>query len=126
MKLLQVAQRAIDLDRAVRFYEQTLGAELVARFDPPGLAFFRVGELRLLLDRGAPSALIYIEVPDARTSFEELREAGVEVDTEPHCIFVDDDGIFGEAGWEEWMAFIRDSEGNVVGLASRQPPGPAG
>jgi methylmalonyl-CoA/ethylmalonyl-CoA epimerase len=126
MKLLQVAQRAIDLDRAVRFYEEVLGAELVARFDPPGLAFFRVGELRLLLDRGAPSALIYIEVPDARTSLETLRGSGVEVDTEPHCIFVDEDGIFGEAGWEEWMAFIRDSEGNVVGLASRQPPAAAG
>ena len=29
---------------------------------------------------------------------------------------------FGEPGWEEWMAFIRDSEGNVVGLASRHAP----
>ncbi len=47
----------------------------------------------------------------------------VEVNTEPHQIFVDEEGIFGEAGVAEWMAFIRDSEGNLVGLASRHAGG---
>jgi hypothetical protein len=32
------------------------------------------------------------------------------------------EGAFGEPGWEEWMTFIRDSEGNLVGLASRHAP----
>jgi methylmalonyl-CoA/ethylmalonyl-CoA epimerase len=31
----------------------------------------------------------------------------------------DDDGQFGPRGAEEWQAFFRDSEGNLVGLASR-------
>ncbi len=57
---------------------------------------------------------------DVKAAVERLRAAGVEVDTEPHQIFVDEDGIFGEAGVAEWMAFIHDSEGNLVGLASRQ------
>jgi methylmalonyl-CoA/ethylmalonyl-CoA epimerase len=30
--------------------------------------------------------------------------------------------VFGPAGWQEWMAFIKDSEGNLVGLASRHAP----
>ncbi|MGH9009771.1 MAG: VOC family protein [Acidimicrobiia bacterium] len=30
--------------------------------------------------------------------------------------------LFGPPGGEEWMAFFRDSEGNLVGLSSRQAP----
>lgn len=37
-------------------------------------------------------------------------------------IFTDDNGMFGQAGTEEWMAFITDSEGNLVGLASQNLP----
>ena len=49
----QVAQRAEDLDRAVEFYRDALGVPLIARFDPPGLAFFDLGNTRLLLNRGS-------------------------------------------------------------------------
>lgn len=123
MELLQVAQHAEDLDRAASFYCDTLGCELIARFDPPGLLFVRLGGTRLLLDRAAPSALIYLLVDDVKTTTEKLRGEGVTIDTEPHTIYVDDDGLFGEPGMHEWMAFIRDSEGNLVGLASRHAPG---
>ncbi len=125
MELHQIAQHAADLDRAVDFYTGTLGAELIARYDPPGLAFLRIGQARLLLDQGAPSALVYLRVDDVRRSVSELRDAGVTIDSEPHQIHVDDEGLFGEAGWAEWMAFIKDSEGNLVGLASRHAPGTA-
>ena len=40
-KLHQVALRAGDLDAAVGFYRDALGAVFIARFDPPGLAFFK-------------------------------------------------------------------------------------
>jgi methylmalonyl-CoA/ethylmalonyl-CoA epimerase len=119
MELHQVAQHADDLDRAVAFYATYLDGELIARYDPPGLAFLRLGRARLLLEAGAPSALIYLRVPDVRASIDQLHSAGVTIDTEPHRIHVDADGTFGERGSEEWMAFIRDSEGNLVGLASR-------
>lgn len=122
IELHQVAQRAKDLDRAVEFYTTVLGGELIARSELPGLAFIGLGSVRLLLEQAAPSAMIYLRVPDVRGSISQLREAGVTVDTEPHRIHVDTDGAFGEKGWEEWMAFIRDSEDNLIGLASRHAP----
>ena len=122
MELHQVAQHADNLDRAVAFYSDVLGCEFITRIDPPGLAFLRLGSVRLLLDRAAPSALIYLRVGDVRTAAENLRAAGVPIDTEPHLINTDTDGIFGEAGFQEWMAFVRDTEGNLVGLASQHAP----
>lgn len=121
-ELIQVAQHADDLDRAAVFYEQLLGATPLARFDPPGLVFFRVGDTRLLLDRVAPSALLYFGVDDVRSRVEALAASGVVVDTDPHRIFTHEDDSLGPAGHEEWQAFIRDSEGNLVGLVSRHVP----
>lgn len=122
MLLHQVAQRVEDLERAVGFYSRLLGSEPLAVFDPPGLAFFDLDGTRLLLDRVAPSAMVYLRVDDVRESVERLRDQGVEIDTEPHVIFRDEQGTFGPAGHDEWMAFLRDSEGNQVGLASQNPP----
>lgn len=118
MDLVQVAQHADDLDRAAEFYTRLLGAPPVAQFDPPGLVFFRLGETRLLLDRAAPPTLLYLHVPDVRRRVDELRAAGVTVDTEPHVIFRHDDANLGPAGHDEIQAFVRDSEGNLVGLVS--------
>ena len=122
MHIAQVAQRVADLDRAVEFYTTHLDGRLIARFDPPGLAFFDCGDVRLLLDRGAPSALLYFGVDDVRHKAAELRAAGVAIDTGPHVIFTDEDGTFGPPGEQEWMAFFRDSERNLVGLRSRHRP----
>ncbi len=122
MELHQVAQHADDLDRAVAFYTSKLGCELISRYDPPGLAFLRLGSVRLLLERAAPSALIYLRVPDVREIVERLRADGVTIANEPHRSYVDAAGVFGEPGCEEWRAFIHDSEGNLVGLASRHAP----
>jgi methylmalonyl-CoA/ethylmalonyl-CoA epimerase len=121
MKLIQVAQHVDDLDRAVAFYETLLGQSVSARFDPPGLAFFDLDGTRLLLDRVAPTALIYLNVDDVRERTEQLRTAGVHIDTEPHVIVQHDDDTLGPAGTDEWMSFIRDSEGNTVGLVSHAP-----
>jgi methylmalonyl-CoA/ethylmalonyl-CoA epimerase len=122
MRLAQVAQHADDLDRAAAFYERLLGSPPLARYDPPGLLFFALGDgTRLLLEQGAPSSMLYLEVPDVRILIEELRTLGVAVEAEPHIIFSHEDATLGPAGTDEWMAFIRDSEGNLVGLVSRSP-----
>ena len=42
-------------------------------------------------------------------------------ESEAHLIPTDTDGAFGERGTEEWRGFFRDSEGNLVGCASRHP-----
>ncbi len=50
--LHQVAQRAVELERAITFYRDILAVRFIARFDPPGLAFFDLGGTRLLLEGG--------------------------------------------------------------------------
>ncbi len=124
MRLAQVAQHADDLDRAEQFYAELLQAPATARFDPPGLVFFDLDGVRLLLDVAAPPALVYLEVPDVHARIESLRGRGVEVVTEPHVIFSHHDDTLGPAGNDEWMAFITDSEGNTVGLVSHLPAAP--
>ncbi|MFC8501538.1 VOC family protein [Pedococcus sp. NPDC057267] len=122
--LAQVAQRATDLDRAARFYERLLGSPPLARFDPPGLLFFSLGDgTRLLLEAGAPSALLYVRVGDVRETVERLRAGGVPVESEPHVIFRHEDDTLGPAGTDEVMAFVRDSEGNLLGLVATGPQG---
>ena len=121
MNLVQIAQHAEDLDRATAFYRDLLGSAPTATYDPPGLVFFDLGGVRLLIDRGAPSALLYLDVDDIDATVERLRAAGVSVENEPHVIFTHEDDTLGPAGNDEWMAFVRDSEGNLVGLVERRP-----
>jgi len=120
-RLVQVAQRAENLARASAFYADLLGAEPLATFDPPGLVFFDLAGTRLLLDVGAPSALVYLDVDDVDATVARLRDRGVHVESEPHIIFTHEDGALGPADTDEWMAFVRDSEGNILGLVEQRP-----
>lgn len=118
--LRQVALHVEDMDRAVAFYRDAIGLELVARFDPPGITFFDIGGTRLLLESGAPSSLLYLGVDDVAVMTDRLRAAGIAIESEPHVIHVDEAGQFGPPGEAEEMSFFRDSEGNLVGLAGRR------
>lgn len=118
MELIQVAQHVDDLDRAIAFYEDLLGLKVAARYTPPGIAFFVLDGTRLLLDPGAPSSLLYLAVDDVEFSVDALRERGTEITTEPHVIFQHAYDTLGPAGTDEWLAFVRDSEGNTIGLVS--------
>jgi methylmalonyl-CoA/ethylmalonyl-CoA epimerase len=119
-RLVQVALHATDLDRAAAFYGELLGTAPTGRFDPPGLLFFDLDGTRLMLEGAAPPSMLYLEVPDVRRVVEELR-GRTEVVTEPHEIFTHEDDTLGPAGTTEWQAFIRDSEGNTVGLVGFEP-----
>ncbi|MET0864729.1 MAG: VOC family protein [Nakamurella sp.] len=116
--LVQVAQHADDLDRATDFYTNTLGLPLIARFGP--LVFLDLGGTRLLLEEAAPPAMIYLLVDDLEHRLTDLRAAGVDIVAEPHDIFTDTDKVFGGNWRVETQAFIRDSEGNLVGLVSHR------
>jgi methylmalonyl-CoA/ethylmalonyl-CoA epimerase len=122
MEVLQIAQHADDLPRARAFYERLLNSKPAGFFDPPGLLFFQAGPVRLLLEQGATSALIYFKVDDVREKIESLRADGVEIVAEPQVIFSHSDDSLGPAGTDEWMAFVKDSEGNTVGLVSQHRP----
>lgn len=116
MRAVQIAQYAADLARATAFYADLFGAPPVGSFDPPGLVFFDLDGQRLLLERGAPPALHYYLVDDVGAVVDRLRAAGTPIESEPHVIFTHRDDRLGPSGTEEVHAFVRDTEGNLVGL----------
>ena len=121
MKLVQIAQKADDLARATAFYADLLGADATATYDPPGLVFFDLDGVRLLLDRAAPTRAALLRVDDIDATLARLRDAGVTIEGEPHVIFTHEDDTLGPADTDEWMAFVRDTEGNMVGLVEQRP-----
>jgi methylmalonyl-CoA/ethylmalonyl-CoA epimerase len=121
MRLVQVAAHAEDLDQAEAFYSLLTGTAPTARFDPPGLLFFDLDGTRLLLERGAPPATIYLEVADVAAALDRLRDAAT-VAAEPHVIFTHEDDALGPAGTQEWHAFVTDPFGNTIGLVGFGPP----
>jgi methylmalonyl-CoA/ethylmalonyl-CoA epimerase len=117
--IVQIAIPVRDLARAKRFYGETLG--LAHLFDaPPGLAFYRCGEVRLMLsDSEAPpegaGAVLYYSVPSAREAQRSLVAAGVAFEEDAHCLAT-------VGGKEVWLAATGDGEGNRIGLMSEEAP----
>lgn len=128
--LRQIAFSTTDLQRFVAFYRDVLGLELIAEFSPPGLAFFRLGGTRLLVEQGSErpsaSAVLYFEVDAIEAAQAELERRGVRFTSRPHLIHRDESGSFGAPGGEEWMTFFEDVDGNVLALAERRDPVPRG
>lgn len=129
--LHQVLLAVRDLEGTVSFYRDTLGASLIATFDPPGMAFFDLGGgTRLYVsatdeggDGGASlrkNSVLYFRVDDIDAAVATLRSRGVAIEHEPHVVFTDSAGTFGAAGTEEWLAFFRDPEGNLLAFAERR------
>ncbi len=119
MRLVQVGLHADDLDRAADFYTVLLESPPTARFDPPGLLFFDLEGVRLLLDRNAPASLLYLHVENVHETLERL-DGLADIVAHPHVIFAHTDDKLGPSGHDEWQAFIKDSEGNTVGLVAFQ------
>ena len=123
MELRQVAISVSDLERAISFYRELLGAEPTATFPGATLAFFSLNSTRLLLDgnisKTDQSGFVYLSLGDVREVVALLRSRGVEIATEPHIVFNDSSGTFDHPG-NEWLAFFKDSEGNLIGLMSRE------
>ena len=119
-QIRQISVYAKDLDEAIAFYRDKLGAKFLQKFDPPGLVFFDFSGTRLLLEQNGPKATLYFKVDDIDAAHEELVGKGVKFIEGPHLIFKDEAGMFGAAGEEEWMAFFTDPSGNTLALATRK------
>lgn len=119
-KLHQVALQATNLDEAVNFYRDVLGLRFIARLDPPGLAFFDMGNFRLLLSATASEATLYFRVVDINAAVRQLKRRGVSFLQPPAMIHRDETGEFGKKGVEEWMAFFKDPSGNLLALTERR------
>lgn len=117
----QLALQVPDLDAAVRFYRDELGLTLLFQA-PPGLAFFDLGGIRLMLSVpeggaavGPSTGAIYFRVADLGAAHATLRERGVRFEDEPHLVARMPDH-------ELWMCFVRDPGGNLLGLMSEVRP----
>lgn len=112
----QIAIPVRDLDRAKRFYGESLG--LSHLFDaPPGLSFFQCGQTRLMLSPPGDnpgSSILYYAVEDAGAAQRALAAEGVAFAEDARCI--------ARVGTHDiWLAICQDGEGNHVGLMSEQP-----
>ena len=120
----QVALTTTNIGRSSRFYRETLGLKQLALIDPPGLAFFDVDGVRLSLLQDAAaepsSSVIYFSVSDIDAAVTVLKKKDVSFEQDPEMVFRDSKGQFGAAGEEEWMAFFRDPDGNLLALACRK------
>lgn len=107
-----------DLERATAFYRDVLGIEFLFRA-PPGMAFFRCGDLTLLLGEAEPPAqhhpasILYFLVEDIEAAHRALEEREVQFRGAPHLVHSAEDH-------ELWMAFFRDSEENTMALMARR------
>jgi methylmalonyl-CoA/ethylmalonyl-CoA epimerase len=119
-KIYQIAVYAKDLEEAISFYRDKLGATFLQKFDPPGLAFFDFSGTRILLEQTGPKATLYFRVDDIEAAVEDLKANGVTFIGEPHLIFRDEAGMFGPSGEEVWMAFFMDPSGITLALATRK------
>jgi methylmalonyl-CoA/ethylmalonyl-CoA epimerase len=115
----QIAVNARDLERAVRFYRDTLGMKLL--FQVPQMAFFDCGGVRLMLGLASepafdhPASVIYYRVPDIRAAHRALAGRDVAFTSPPHFVAKLPDH-------ELWLAFFRDPEGNTLALMSEVRP----
>lgn len=111
----QIGVPVKDIDRAVQFYKKKLGLTLL--FNTDSMAFFECNGLRLMLtlpekeEFAHSSSVIYFEVKDIKSSYEELKDNGVRFDDEPHIV-----NKMGQT--ETWMTFFKDTEGNTHALLS--------
>ncbi|MDQ6886079.1 MAG: VOC family protein [Gemmatimonadota bacterium] len=109
----QISLRATNLDRAVPFYRDVLGLELLFQFPP--LAFFRCGGVRLMLgpsEKGEfdhPGSILYYKVDDIHEAHRVLGERGARFRDEPHL-------VHRAADHELWMTFLDDPEGNTLAI----------
>ena len=117
-RIRQIAIIVKDLERAKRFYRDTLGMRFL--FEVPGMAFFDADGVRLMLGPAErpefdhPASILYYAVGDIVGSHNALKERGVRVEHEPRLVAPMPD-------YDLWISFYRDSEENLFALMSEVP-----
>ena len=110
----QVGLTVRDLVAAKKFYGEVLGLPFL--FDAGTMAFYQCGGVRLMLgtaEAGKEGAvggtILYFKVLGIEAVCGELKEVGVEFVQGAHLVAKMPDH-------ELWMAFVKDPDGNAVGL----------
>ena len=116
----QIAVNVKDPAQARAFYRDVLGLKHL--FDAgPSLAFFQCGGVRLMLsppserEHDHPGSIIYYKVADLAATHAAMAAKGAAFEQAPHLVATMPDH-------ELWMAFLRDSEGNLLALMEEKRP----
>src|SRR5687768_5458699 len=87
----QIAFTVSSVEQSVIFYRETLGLRHLFNA-PPSLAFFAVGNVRLMLSQPEKSdsehfrSVLYFKVADIQSSRDALVSRGVAFEAEPHLV----------------------------------------
>ena len=110
----QIGLTVSDLEKAIAFYRDALGIQHLFNA-PPGMAFFALGNVRLMLSRPEKpdsdrfGCALYFKVADIQSAREALAARGVTFEVEQHRLATMPDH-------ELWMAFFRDPDRNLLAL----------
>ncbi|QTC40709.1 VOC family protein [Bacillus sp. V3] len=116
-KVGQIGIPVKDLDRALRFYKETLGLPLL--FNTDRMAFLESGGLRLMLslpekeEFAHSSSVLYFQVKNIKETYEHLSGKEVQFIGEPHVVAKMEQT-------ETWMVFFKDTEGNTHAFLSEE------
>jgi len=110
----QIAITVSDVAATLPFYRDVLGLRFL--FSPsPSLAFLAAGDVRIMLStpEGAgmvgANSVLYFKVSDIDAAHEAVVARGAKDEARPHLIAKMPDH-------ELWIGFVRDPDGNLVGL----------
>ncbi|MBY0158743.1 VOC family protein [Paenibacillus lautus] len=114
----QVSIRVHNMEVATRFYQETLGLNML--FQITNMAFFECNGIRIILsipegpEFDHPSSVFYFNVDNISSAYDTLINRNVQFLSKPHKI--------AEMGQTEtWMAFFHDPDQNVHALMSEVP-----
>ena len=108
----QIAITVADLPRAVAFYRDALGLQYL--FEASGMAFLNCGAVRVMLTSTPTpqgNSILYYKTEDIQATAAALESRGTTCESKPHFVAKMPDH-------DLWMAFFRDTEGNLFGLMS--------
>ena len=114
MQIGQIAVTVTDVDTALGFYRDVLGLPFLFR-PGPNLAFVAAGPIRIMLatptGAGTPgsNSILYFHVEDIVTVHADLIRRGATSERAAERVARMPDH-------ELWIAFVRDPDGNLVGL----------
>ena len=110
----QIAITVSDVDLALKFYRDALGLQFL--FSPaPTLAFLAAGPVRIMLStpQGAgavgANSILYFKVADIESVYVEILGRGARGERPPQLAAQLADHAL-------WTGFLRDPDGNLVGL----------
>lgn len=116
----QIGITVSDVAHVLPFYKDVLQLEFL--FDAgPNLAFLQAGETRIMLSTALGSttepgknSIFYFKVGDIESEYDRMVERGGTAERGPEIAAKMPDH-------ELWLAFLRDPDGNLVGLMEEKP-----